>query len=60
MIASICCVCNKVYRLKEQSQLGLLFSHGYCAPCGDAELVKIFLYNEDSTMIESREVKEDA
>jgi hypothetical protein len=60
MIASICSICHKIYGLKEEQSPGLLFSHGYCAPCGDAELVKIFLYTKDSEVIESIEVKEIA
>ena len=57
MFVSICCKCKLVMGLKEQSSPGLLYSHGYCAPCGRAELVKISIYDADSKMLESAEAE---
>jgi hypothetical protein len=41
VFVSICSVCKVVTRLQEEDKPGLVYSHGYCKPCGAEELRKI-------------------
>jgi hypothetical protein len=41
VFVSICSVCKVVTRLQEEEEPGLVYSHGYCKPCGAEELRKI-------------------
>jgi hypothetical protein len=41
MFVSICCSCNLIMKLQEEEEPGLVYSHGYCKPCGAEELRKI-------------------